>query len=362
MSTIRDVAKEAGVSTATVSRTFTTPNIKPTKTQTKVLEAARKLGYRSRHQQIGKEWSEDGSFFSPALPAGLQNMIGFQFFASGPGDSLSSNAFYGPILHGAEKEASSLGLHMLLNTTDAHASLQDLPSMVKNHIVRSMLLVGSADPQMLATISQHVPNLILVDNYDDNRNYESIVSDGFGGAYQATKYLLDLGHREEIKFLMPDYPSKTLQDRLRGFVCALFENGVESLSNKVITLPEDHQKCTDPKAAIVEFLQSSGRPTALLCGNDYYAHKVIQACWDIGLKIPDDLSVIGFDDIEFSQQSCPPLTTVRVDKEWMGRFAVRRLFERLRSEAGAQQTQQAKLLEPHVIPVSLIVRGSCRAL
>lgn len=284
-------------------------------------------------------------------------MIGFQFFASGPRDSLSSNAFYGPILHGAEKEASSLGLHMLLNTTDAHAGVQDLPSMVKNHMIGSILLVGSTEPGMLASISQHVPNMMLVDNYDDNRYYESIISDGFGGAYQATKYLLDLGHREGITFLMPDYRSKTLQDRMRGFVCALFENGVEPLSNKVITLPEDNQECTAQKAWIVEFLQSSQRPTAILCGNDYYAHTVMQACWDIGLRIPDDLSVVGFDDIEFSKQSCPPLTTVQVDKELMGRLAVRRLHERLRDETGRQQV---KLLEPHVIPVSLVVRGSCR--
>ncbi|MBC8135364.1 MAG: LacI family DNA-binding transcriptional regulator [Fibrella sp.] len=357
MSNIRDVAKEAGVSTATVSRTFTSPQHGHTQTQKKVLEAARRLGYRPRQDQRSRRSGQDDlpanvSFSRP----GLRDIIGFQFLAAGPNDSISSNAFYGPILLGAEKEASALGLHMLVNTTDRHAFALEVPSMVKEQMINGMLLVGSAESDDFSTIARHVPNLVLVDNPDETHRYEAIISDGFSGAYEATQYLLDLGHGDNTVFLTAQRKSKTFQERLRGYICALFENGITADSGKVVRVPPGRDDQSEQKAAITAMLQSPNRPTAIICANDYLALKVMQTCWSLGVRIPDDLSVIGFDDVEFSRQAWPPLTTVRVDKELMGRLAVRRLYARLQQGSSPANWQP---VGPHIVPVSLVIRDSC---
>ncbi len=356
MSNIRDVAKEAGVSTATVSRTFTTPHQNHTKSQRKVVEAARRLGYSPRPVPQYSAAREPTGVTDFGFRSSVPDIIGFQFFGAGSGDSISGNAFYGPILIGAEKAAASLGLHMLVNTIDRHASEPEVPTMAKEKMIGGMLLVGGAEARFLSTISEYVPNLVLVDNSDESLAFEAIVSDSFGGAYEATQYLLDLGHRDEIAFLLPGRKGKTFQTRLRGYVCALFENGVALNSDKVVRLPIDDADGTRQNEAIKACLLSPRRPTAIVCANDYYALKVMQVCWSLGLRIPDDISVIGFDDIEFSSHMCPPLTTVHVDKERMGQLAVHRLYARLRQGIGVTASEP---VNRHTIPVKLIARGSC---
>ena len=142
-----------------------------------------------------------------------------------------------------------------------------------------------------------------------------------------------------------------MKDRRRGYVSALFESGIVPDPALTLTLsgPEEGWM-----AGIAAFLQSR-RPTAVLCGNDYLAHIVLRVCREQGVKVPDDLSLIGFDDIDYSSHCDPPLTTVRVEKEEMGRVAMRHLYARITAEPG----RSPLVRERHELPVTLIVRGSC---
>ena len=110
MPSIKDVAKEAGVSTATVSRTFTTPSLINEHTHKRVMEAARQLNYQPGRLRAPRGQSRQTSK--------TRDAIGFQFFAAEPGDTLQSNMFYAPVLSGAQNEADKQGLHLLLHTTD----------------------------------------------------------------------------------------------------------------------------------------------------------------------------------------------------------------------------------------------------
>ena len=344
MPSITDVAKIAGVSTATVSRTFNTPRLINEQTQQRVLAAARQLNYQPRRARL--------SAVSDKKSATSIEYIGFQFFAAAPSDALVSNTFYASVLAGVQAEATAFALHLLLHTTDRHSLSQEIPKMILQRAVGGILLVGTTDPAILATFAQHVPKIVLVDNRDETGMYESVISDGFGGAYIATRYLLELGHRRIGFFLgEPDVP--TFQDRLRGYRCALLDAGILPDPAAVISGASSEER----EANLGHLLCASLPPTALIAANDDYAFVTMRVCRQVFRRIPEDISLIGFDDLPRCVETYPALTTVRVDKEYMGRLAVRRLHTRMHAENLLRS-------EPSIcnqVPVSLIVRQSCRA-
>ena len=344
MPSITDVAKIAGVSTATVSRTFNTPRLINEQTQRRVLDAARQLNYEPRRARLA---AVSGKSFTSSL-----GYIGFQFFAATPSDSLLSNTFYASVLAGVQAEAAAFKLHLLLHTTDRHSLSQEIPKMILQRAVAGILLVGTTDPAILATFAQHVQNIVLIDNRDETNAYESVVSNGFGGAYDAACYLLELGHRR-IGFFLGEPSVPTFQDRLHGYQCALLNAGIMPDPSLVISGASSE----DREANLGSLLCSSQAPTALIAANDDYAFVTMRVCRQVFRRIPEDISLIGFDDVPRSREAYPALTTVRVDKEYMGRLAVRRLHARLCTENTAQS-------EPSIcnqIPVCLVVRQSCRA-
>lgn len=349
MSSIHEVAKQAGVSTATVSRTFNTPGLLNAQTHQRVLEVAHRLDYRPNRGRARKSGPQSAA---GKMTGAQEAFIGFQFFSQTPTDVLQSNAFYAPILAGAQSEAASTNLHLLLHTTDRHQMTQGLPKMVSEQAIAGMLLVGTADPEILTAFLEHVPQIVLVDNRDATGKHDCVVSDGLGGIMEATRYLFELGH-QRIAFLLDDLQVVTFQDRLRGFVCAHFERGLNVSPNQVISSAPGE----DTRLCIREFLLSPDRPTALIAANDMLALSVTQVCRELGVRIPEDLSLVGFDDIEFSAQFWPPLTTVRVNKDLMGRLAVNRLQMRLQAEDNSLEAIPPITLE---VPVSLVERHSCR--
>lgn len=361
MASIRDVAKEAGVSPATVSRAFTTPDLINEETHKRVMEAARLLDYRPPRLRAAAR-ARTAAVRRPVAPP-VRDAIGFQFFSatSTAGDTLASNTFYAPVLSGAQAEASALGLHLLVHTTDRHSLAAEMPRMILEQAIGGMLLVGTADPEVLTAFSAHVREIILVDNRDDKEHYESIIPDGFGGAYAATRHLLELGHRK-LGFFMTERGVRTFQDRLRGFVCAQFEAGIAANPAWVvqgISAITDQEK-RERDTRMIALLRSADRPTAILAANDDHALRMLRACRELGLRVPNDISVIGFDDSPYSSHADPPLTTVHVDKEYMGRLAVRRLAARFQEGGASDQTDRSPICLQ--IPVTLVQRESCQAL
>src|SRR5262249_36950753 len=148
--------------------------------------------------------------------------IGFQFFSHTETETAQNNAFYAPLLHGAQAEAEASGRHLLLFTMHRHCISGELPRMVRKKQLAGMLLVGTADPEILTAFYAHIPHIVLVDNRDVTGQHDSIVSNGFEGAFAATRYLFELGHRH-IGFAMTEPQTLTFRDRLHGYVSAHFE-------------------------------------------------------------------------------------------------------------------------------------------
>ena len=347
MHSIREVAKQAGVSTATVSRAFNNPELIAPHTHRRVLEAADHLNYRPLRMR--------GRKAAPpvAVPAAVEAFLGFQFFSATPDDQIQANPFYAPLMAGAQAAADAAGMHLLVNTTNRHALEQELPRMVRDQTVAGMLLVGTADPQILSVFLERVPEIVLVDHRDPAGQHDCVISDGVGGMAEATRYLLGLGHRR-IAFLQDAAGVPTFRDRLRGFVCAHFEAGLTVDPALVLTA-----NAAALPGVLGPLLKSADRPTALVAANDWQTYQVMQLCRTLGISIPADLSLVGFDNIGFSAQTWPPLTTVHVPKKQMGSLAVSRLQARLRATENSLESLPPVTLE---VPVSLKVRQSCRAL
>jgi len=357
MVTIHDVAKLAGVSTATVSRSFTASSALSDETRERVLEIAGKLNYRPRGVDASRV-RVNGKSAQPVV----STTIGFEYFASAPSDTLASNGFYGAILDGAQAEAARLGMHMLLSTTYRHKKSPELPQMVREQAVAGLLLVGAADADIIESFIPHVRNIVLLDNRDVQGQHDSVFSDSFGGSYEATKHLLDLGHNQ-IGFLTTRTADLAFKERLNGYVCAHFHAGVTIHPNYIVRigLPEDAEN--DALTArdlrersgqeLLAFLKRPHRPTAFVTANDDHATILMKACRTLSIAIPAAMSVVGFDDADSSSETDPPLTTVRVDMREMGKAAVRRLNTRIVS-AQKGEAPYAPVFE--LLPTKLIVR------
>lgn len=346
MASIYEVAKEAGVSTSTVSRMFRAPESLSRETRERVEEVIARSGYRPRRWKSIAPADED----SDELPSDPIHTIGFQFFSESPDDRLQANEFYAHVLAGAQQEADALGLYLLVNTTHRHQLLTQMPRMIRESEVAGLLLVGTTDPEILSAFASQVSHLILVDNRDDQRNHDCILSDGCGGAASATRYLLSLGH-QRIGFVLGDPHIATFQDRFRGYLGAMFDAGFPASDARYVISPSSYATAAD---ALRKLLALPDRPTALLAANDNYALVVLEVCRNLGLSVPRDLSLVGFDDLAFLNHVAPLLTTVHVDKEQMGRQAVRLLHARLQPHANpADPSLQVTL------PARLIRRESC---
>jgi DNA-binding LacI/PurR family transcriptional regulator len=346
MSSITDVAKQAGVSTATVSRTFNDPHLISPGTRQRVRETALRLNYRPRRLRTQEDRTKS--------PLRLSAAIGFQFFAAEPSDMLLSNTFYAHVLAGALAEASTLGVHLLVHTTDRTALSQELPRMVEERAVAGLMIVGNADRDALRILSSRVPDIVLVDHRDDDGEYECVLSDGFGGTMAAASSLLARGHRR-IAFFGAEPGVASFRDRLRGYCCAHVEAGMPYDDALVIGGSE-----AENVTRLASVLASGERPTALVSANDHYASLAIAHCRKAGMRIPRDLSLIGFDDVAFARRFDPPLSTVRVDKELMGRVAMQRLFARL-GHTGEKPFAPPPPIRT-IVPVNLVLRDSCRSL
>ncbi|MDQ2688203.1 MAG: LacI family transcriptional regulator [Armatimonadota bacterium] len=342
MSSIYEVARQAGVSAATVSRTFRTPDKLSQETRRHVLDVAARLNYTPR-----RHTPEAGTGAGAVETA---QSVGFFFFTA-DSDSGRLNDFYAPVMMGAQAEASQAGMTLTLRTASRYEGpAEPIPSF-RAQEVAGALLVGAALPDVLAAYDAPGLPAVLVDNRDETGRRDCILSDGFGGAGAATRSLLELGHRR-IAFVQDEATAPSFRDRRNGYLCALWEAGIIPQAPWVVSTPR-----RVPLEPFVQALRALPEPpTAIVAANDVIGFGLLTACRALGLCVPQDVSIVGFDDTAFSVHAYPALTTVRVDKEQMGRLAVRQLLTRI-AEA---QSEAGQLPAAHlIVPVSLVERDSC---
>jgi LacI family transcriptional regulator len=332
MVNIKDIAKKAGVSPSTVSRALNDDPKISEETRKKIKEIARKLKYKPNQA-------------ARALITRETKTIGFLILKKEK--PLVADPFYSIILYSAQNELHELGYHLLYGIIP-HGKLnpQKPPRMLQEERIDGLILAGPDMPkEFIETIRKTGVPLVLVDNYSEN--VDSVLADNIRGAYIATKYLIELGHKI-IAFASGPLDHISVYERWEGYKKALEEAGIKY--NPEYMVKEKELTMKTGRHAFQILWENDPKPTAILSANDPMALGIIQCAKDIGIKVPEELSVIGIDDIDLSSQFDPPLTTVRIFKEEMGSITAKRLIDRIKNP----NQPPIKI----IVSTELIIRGS----
>ena len=307
MSTMRDVAKRAGVSTATVSHVINGTRFVSDELQQKVMSAMEALGYR-RNALAG------------ALRSGQTHTIGLIL-------PESLNTFFSELGHGIEQAAFPHGYNLILYNSD-----NDLE---KEHLYIDFLIEKQVDGIILDTeehdidalharIPKSIPT-VLIDRDFEGDDFDFVLSDNKQGGYTAAKHLIELGHKR-IACIIGAEHMKSSTDRMQGFKAALDEAGLPLYPDLIF--PGDFHPESGYRAAL-RLLHQKHPPTAIFAFNDMMAFGVQRATVELGLHIPDDISLVGFDNIELGIYTCPALTTVAQSKADIGQKTIQHLINRM---------------------------------
>jgi len=331
--TIKDVAKEAKVSIATVSLVIHNNGRITQETRKKVLKAIKKLNYHPSRSARGLVSSTTGN-------------IGFILTED---HFLKTEPFYTKIFLGTEFEARAKDYYMLLATVPSNFKEGDpLPRFIVERNYDGIIIAGRVSDALMESILKYNLPIVFVDFYPTIGDYPNVLTDNLNGGLLATEYLIKNGHKN-IAFIGGEISHPSIRERLRGYKLAL-ERALLNDNAECIITNDEYLSRQNGYNSVRKLFQSRNNITAIFAANDATAIGVMQYLNDNGYRIPDDVSLIGFDDVEADLLIDPPLTTVRVPKLEIGIEAVQLLLNMIKNNKVT-----AKKI---VVPVELIVRGS----
>lgn len=317
-STIYDVAKEAGVSTATVSRVLSGSGY-PVKdgVREKVLKASNKLNYTINivGRMLKKSDSLDIGVIIPTI----------------------SNPFYSQIILGIEFEARQRGYNILLcnSLRNPDTEKKYIQSLYQKQVRGIIISSIGENHSFINEIQQNGVNIVAFDQ-DIDINCSKVSFDYKKGGLLATDYLINQGHNN-IAFLTSPLITKNRKDTLEGYKQALINNGIKFNPGNVIVSDTEQESVTtyefeNGKRLAKRFLDITPRPTAIFAINDMTAFGIIQELSNNSISVPEDVSVMGFDNIEMAGVINPPLTTINQPAFETGRQSCKILLDSMAKE------------------------------
>lgn len=326
--TIRDIAQKAGVSTATVSRYINSPERVSLKKGQLIAHAIKELDYTPNTiaRSLITQQSDTLGVILPDI----------------------SNYFYAPILRGIEDVAEQNDYTVFLCNTDQSLKKEKkYVDALLGRRVGGIMFIGArpldrSKNQHIAALAKKMPLVML---YDDLPEYElcSIMTDEVMGSYKAVRFLIDLGHRD-IALINSSAQFSTYDYKLKGYIQALEEEGI-LIREEYIVSQEEHEP--GGYRAMYQLLElGKNRPTAVHAASDQMAIGAMRAAFENDLKVPRDLSVVGFSNSLISSQVYPKLTTIDQHGYQAGRMAAKKLIQLI----AKQPVEIAKeIWEPEVV-------------
>uniref|UniRef100_A0A7V3ZHW1 LacI family transcriptional regulator n=1 Tax=Dictyoglomus thermophilum TaxID=14 RepID=A0A7V3ZHW1_DICTH len=331
--TIDDIAKLSGVSKSTVSRVLNnSPGVKE-ETRKKVLEIVKKYDYIP-------------NIIASGLVKKRINTLGVIV-------SDITNPYYSVLVKGIEDICRAYGYGLLLCNTDGRVieEVKHVKLLIQKNVDGIIFASSKLESPALNIMKNNVEYFIFVGRlpsvYED---YDYVVVDNFLGAYMAVNYLISLGHRK-IAYLSGTWNTWPNVKRFEGYKKALEDNGLE-IDNKYI-FNGDFSLEAGYNIGL-KVLNMQDRPTAIFCANDMSAIGFLEACWELGFRIPEDISIMGFDDIPLSSFRSIQLTTVSQSIYDQGAFAGKILIEKIQKKH-KDKTQI-------ILPPKLVIRKTCAPL
>jgi LacI family transcriptional regulator len=329
--TLRDVAEHAGVSTATVSRCLNNPNVVQERLRLKVAASIQALRY-TPHAAARALASRRSGLIGAVVPT-------------------AAHSLFGGFIHALEDTLCEVGYGMLLANShyDTARELTQAEHLLGQGI-DGLVLVGETHADVLyqRLADEQVP-FVNTWTFSENAAHPCVGFDNEASARAVAEYLIGLGHKHFAVIAGDTRTSDRAAQRLSGVQHALRDRGLALPKDRVVNRPYD---IGEGRAAMRLLMSYDPRPTAVICGNDVLAFGALFECRALGLGVPEDVSITGFDDLEVASQLAPPLTTVRVPADEMGRRAASFLLGRLRHEPAPNMVR---------LEANLIVRGTTSA-
>ena len=329
MANIKDVARDAGVSVATVSRVFNDSGRVSEETRRRVRAVAEKLRF----------W-----------PNGVaRSLIMNRTHAIGVLLPDLHGEFFSEVIRGVDLAARREGLHVLVSSS--HSGTRELVAALRAMRGRiDGLIIMTPEPESVPAIRANAWDcpVVLLGPGGETHDFDTVALANYEGAYAVVRHLQRLGHRR-IATVTGPAANRDAQQRLDGYRAAMREGGVSH--TRALEVQGDFTEPAGYQGAQT-VLEMRPRPTAVFVANDVMAVGALGALREAGLRVPADMAVAGFDDIAMARHLTPPLTTVHVDAYQLGERALQRLLRRDAGEPAPGRSHE-------VLPTWLVVRGSC---
>ncbi len=318
MATIKDVAREAKVSISTVSRVLNMSGYTSEKTKEKVLNAVKKLDYK-------------GSLVAVAMVKKQTLTLGFII-------PDIKNIFHSDLTRAVEDGANSHGFNLFLCNTDNN--LQKEVEYIHLLIAKGVDGIIFSSPEVknknIKEVKEKFPDLpiVILGSKFHNLTINEILVDNFDGGYRATSHLLELGHKD-IAFISGGIDSYSSIERHKGYKFALNESGIPINDDFVIF---DRFYIESGYKNALKLLQKNKRPTAIFAGSDSIAVGIYKAARELNIKIPEQLSVVGFDDSQYAEILSPMLTTIHTPIKEMGQRAIEIIVKSIKEKKIIKET------------------------
>lgn len=323
--TIRDVAQAASVSIGTVSRALKNQPGLSEATRARIVEIARALGY-------------DCGQLRPRIRR-------LTFLLHRQHNNFAASPFFSHVLHGVEDACREHGIVPALLTA---GPADDTVGQLRLHAPDAIAVAGFVEPEMLAALVALNRPLVLIDLWAPG--LRSVNIDNLAGAALAMNHLFETGRRR-IAFIGGSLAHFSIAQRALGYRRAFFEAGLLFDPSLEVTIDAGLDPDTGAARAMERLLDAArgAPPDAVFAFNDAAALAAMRVCRQRGLRVPEDIAIVGFDDIAGAAHATPPLSTIAVDKEALGRRGVELLLD------------EAPAASELSLPVRLVVRGSTAA-
>ncbi len=336
---MEDIAKVAGVSKSAVSLALSGKPGISSKTRDKILRIVKETGY------IPRSMVKADQVFRVTNSLRFLVVIDSTFMS----EHYHKQPFFMELIHYIEEQCRLIGYSLLFSTIDINELARDIRLLQDETDNSGIILLGTNLTKLqIEEIMNVQRNLVVLDNYVDELNVDFVVMNNKMGVYQASSYLVDQGHRH-IGYVQSAFRIHNFESRKQGFYQAQKDLGFQSEDNDLFTLAEqgEFQKQMQERVN-----NNIALPTALFCENDYVAISVIKALTEVGIRVPDDISVVGFDNISESVIVTPELTTIHVEKEMMAIQAVGQVIRIINN--------QDSIRLKTIVDTKLTVRKSCK--
>ncbi len=302
--TLNDIAKACDTSIVTVSKALNDKKGVSDELRKKIKSVACELGYvSSRSVSVPND-----HIVGVIIPEKFMNPNG---------------SFYWALYNALVKKFSDKGYYCLIEQlSDENEKDLVIPKLVLDNSVSSIISLGQVRKEYINELRKYLPNIVLLDYYIHGMDIDSVTTDGYGGGYELTTYLCGLGHKE-IGYIGTVRATSSIFDRYMGYMKAMIDNGLEIRKEWTLDDRDDHD--------FIEIDFPDKLPTAFVCNCDEAAFHTIRQLERRGIRVPEDISVVGYDNYLISEISKPSITTINVDSEKMAEETVNMLLSKLNS-------------------------------